>query len=67
MQAISYYENHIVHYGITFPVLTLLGDCYFRLGNTDEAVKAWEKSLEINPNQDQIKKLVDSLKKQSVP
>jgi hypothetical protein len=32
------------------------------LGNPEEALAAWEKSLEIDPNQSEIKKKVDLLK-----
>ena len=43
--------------------MNLLGTCYFKMGNREEALKAWEKSLEISPDQPQIRKLVDDLKK----
>jgi hypothetical protein len=32
------------------------------MGNREEALKAWEKSLEISPDQPKIKALVDGLK-----
>jgi len=35
---------------------------YFQLGEPEEALAAWQKSLEINPNQPQIKKSVEALK-----
>jgi tetratricopeptide (TPR) repeat protein len=41
----------------------LLGTCYYQLGNREEALRIWQKSLEISPNQENIKKLADSLKK----
>jgi len=63
-KAISYYKDHISHHGINYPALTLIGDCYYQLGDKEEALKAWEKSLEINPNQEKIKKLVDSIKQE---
>jgi tetratricopeptide (TPR) repeat protein len=37
-------------------------ECYFQLGEPDEALAAWQKSLEINQNQPQIKKSVEALK-----
>ena len=37
-------------------------ECYFQLSEPGEALAAWEKSLEINPNQPQIKKNVEALK-----
>jgi len=63
-KAISYYKDYISHFGINYAVLTLLGDCYYQEGNKEEALKAWEKSLEMNPNQEKIKILVDSIKKE---
>jgi GWxTD domain-containing protein len=61
-KAIFYYKDLISHIGLNYPTLTLMGDCYYQLGDKEEALKAWEKSLEINPNQDKIKKIVDSIK-----
>lgn len=61
--AISYYKRHLSHAGASLFVLNAIGECYSRLGNAPEALKAWEKSLEINPNQESIKKLVDELKR----
>ena len=33
------------------------------MGNKEEAVKAWTKSLELGPNQEKIRALLESLKK----
>lgn len=63
-QAISYYKDHISHHGISYSTFTLIGNCYYQLGNKEEALKAWEKSLKINPNQEKIKELVDSIKQE---
>jgi len=35
---------------------------HFRLKYFEQALEAWEKSLEINPNQPQVKKNVEALK-----
>jgi predicted negative regulator of RcsB-dependent stress response len=40
-----------------------MGDCYLQSGQTAEAVRAWERSLEINPNQEEVKKRIDSLRR----
>jgi len=61
--ALGYYKDFLSHYGTSYPVLTLIGDCYYRLGEKEEALRAWEKSLELNPEQAKIRELVDSLKK----
>jgi GWxTD domain-containing protein len=63
-EAISYYKTFLSHYGTNINILNSIGDCYNQLGNKEEALVAWQKSLELNPKQDKIRKLVDSLKKQ---
>jgi len=62
-QAISFYDKGISHFGININLLNSLGECYYRLGELGEALAAWEKSLEINPNQPEIEKKVEALKK----
>ncbi len=62
-QAIYYYDEAISHFGINFYLLNLLGECYFKIGSIEEALAAWKKSLEINPDQPEIKKLIESIKK----
>jgi GWxTD domain-containing protein len=61
-QAVSFYKKYLSHAGANISVLNTLGECYFHSGNIPEALKAWEKSLETNPNQESISKLVDQLK-----
>jgi len=43
--------------------LNSLGECYFKLGSLNEALATWEKSLEINDNQPEIKKRIKAIKK----
>jgi len=62
-EAVAHYTSYLVRFGANVDVLNFLGTCHLRLGNRDEALKAWEKSLEVSPNQEKIKDLVDSLKK----
>lgn len=61
-KAIEIFDRAISHYGLNINLLNTIGECYFQLGNAREALTAWEKSLEINPNQPQIKKNVEALK-----
>lgn len=35
-----------------------LGDTHFKLENVDEAIKAWERSLELDPKQKEVKKKI---------
>ncbi|MBE0460816.1 MAG: GWxTD domain-containing protein [Candidatus Aminicenantes bacterium] len=61
-EAIKFYKDIISHFGLRLDTLNSLGYCYYRLGDYSEARTAWKKSLEINPNQREIKKLLDSIK-----
>jgi tetratricopeptide (TPR) repeat protein len=61
-QAIAVYNKAISRYGIILDLLNSTGECYYRLGIWDKALAAWEKSLEINNHQPDIKKKVDILK-----
>jgi len=60
--AIASYKKYLSHYGTNLNILNSIGKCYFKLGNTKEALIAWEKSLEIDAQQEELKKLVDILK-----
>ncbi len=62
-RAISYYNEYLSHYGANFYILNFLGECYYRVENMQGALRAWQKSLEVNPDQEEIKKMVDMLKK----
>ncbi|MGZ5440149.1 MAG: tetratricopeptide repeat protein, partial [Candidatus Aminicenantales bacterium] len=62
-EAATYYASYLARFGANIDILNYLGTCQFQLGNTAEALKAWAKSLELNPNQEKLKALVDSLKK----
>jgi len=62
-EALTYYSGYLGRFGMNIDILNYLGTCQFQLGNREEAVKAWEKSLELAPDQDRIRKLLDSLKK----
>lgn len=62
-EAIYYYQNALSYRGNVVEILNSIGTCYLELGNKGEALRAWEKSLEVNPNQETIKKIVEELKK----
>jgi GWxTD domain-containing protein len=61
-KAIEVFDKTISHYGLNIYLLNSIGECHFRLGETDEALAAWQKSLELNPDQPQLKKIVEALK-----
>jgi len=60
--AISYYKDYLSHYGTNINVLNSIGECYYKLGNNEEAIITWEKSLEIDSKQEKLKKIVKSMK-----
>ncbi len=62
-EAASYYTTYLTRHGANIDILNYLGTCHYQLGSTAEALKAWEKSLELKPDQPQLRALVDSVKK----
>lgn len=63
-EAISYYQKALSHKGNVIGILNSIGECYFLLGNNGQALQAWQKSLEINSDQEKIKKNIEALKKE---
>lgn len=63
-QAIAYYQKYMEHEGLNYKILNAVGQCQMALGDTEEAIRAWEKSLEINPDQLEIRHLLKTLKEQ---
>jgi len=61
-EAAGYYEEYLSHFGVNINLLNNLGECYYRLGNFPRALGAWERSLQINPKQEDIKKKVEAIK-----
>ena len=62
LEAISFYQEYLSFYGTNIFILNSIGDCYFQLNNTQEALNAWEKSLEISPDQEKIKTRIRNLR-----
>jgi GWxTD domain-containing protein len=60
--ALSFYKTYLMRFGTNISVLNSLGDCHLALGQKEEALTAYEKSLEIEPNQEKIKALIRTLK-----
>lgn len=61
-QAIDYYKQYLSYFGTNINVLNAIGECYYQLGDMDEALYAWERSLQIEPNQTAIKDRVKAIK-----
>ena len=62
-EATKHYAAYLTRFGANIDILNDLGTCHYQLGNTAEALKAWTKSLELKPDQDKLRALVESLKK----
>jgi tetratricopeptide (TPR) repeat protein len=61
-RAVEIFDQAVSHFGVNINLLNAIGDCYLELGKTKEALAVWEKSLEISPNQPQIRKNVQALR-----
>ena len=64
-EAIQEYTAYLARYGLNLEILNLLGSAHHKSGNMVEALRAWKKSLEINPGQENIKKLVQSIEEKT--
>jgi len=62
-QALTLYQKYLSRFGMNLEILNLTGTCHYQLGDRTEALKVWERSLQVNPDQPDIKKLVESLKR----
>jgi tetratricopeptide (TPR) repeat protein len=60
--AVSFYADYLTHFGANSQVLNNCGDCFLQLGNKEEALKAWEKSLKLFSQQPRLKEKIAALK-----
>ncbi|MBU4329693.1 MAG: GWxTD domain-containing protein [Acidobacteria bacterium] len=61
-EAISYYKENLAYYGTNIFILNSVGDCYYQVNNMEEALNAFERSLELSPDQERIKALVKTIR-----
>ena len=61
-KALDSLRKYISSFGMKLSVLNSVGECYYALGDDENALVTWEKSLQLNPNQEDIKKAVAALK-----
>lgn len=61
--AIELLDKAIAHYGVNAVLLNSIGECYAGSEKTKEALAAFEKSLELSPDQPEVRKKVEELKK----
>jgi len=55
-KALTVLDKAVARHGSDIQLLDLIGDCYFKLGKKEEALAVWQKSLEINPDQPELKR-----------
>jgi GWxTD domain-containing protein len=60
--AVVFYKDYLAHFGTNIAILNNVGDCFVKLGNVPEALVAFERSLELDPKQENLRALVKSLK-----
>jgi len=62
-KAVTAYSDFLKKYGVKLGLLNDLGTCYLSLGDKVNALRVFEQSLQIKPDQDDIRKAVAGLKK----
>ncbi|MEN8154170.1 MAG: GWxTD domain-containing protein [Acidobacteriota bacterium] len=62
-KAIEYFRKILDYSGTNIDVLNSIGESYKRLGKNKEALVAWERSLQIMPQQKELPGKIESLKK----
>jgi GWxTD domain-containing protein len=60
--ALGIFERAILQFGQGIVLLNAVGDCQENLGRPKEALAAWEKSLQFDPAQPEIRKRFEALK-----
>jgi GWxTD domain-containing protein len=60
--AAELYDRTIAQFGVNADLLNGAGEARAALGQTKEALAAWEQSLKINPNQPDVRKKIEDLK-----
>ncbi|HRD01804.1 MAG TPA: GWxTD domain-containing protein [Candidatus Saccharicenans sp.] len=61
-KALTILDKAVAHHGSDVQLLDLIGDCYLKLGKKQEALAVWQKSLEINPDQPELRKKIQAVK-----
>lgn len=61
-EAIVYYKSYLAYFGTNIQILNSVGECYYQLGDKQEALNTWERSLELDPKQEELRKRIESLK-----
>jgi GWxTD domain-containing protein len=62
LPAINHYKDYLAHFGTNILVLNAIGECWLGLGNPAETRIAWEKSLELNAKQPELRERLNAIK-----
>lgn len=62
-RAVELLDKAISHFGVNAVLLNSTGECYAGLGKTAEALAAFQRSLELSPDQPEVRKKIEELKK----
>lgn len=62
-KAIEILDRAVNTYGTNIVLLNLIGDCYLAQGKKAEALAIWEKSLEIMPDQPELKQKIQAVRR----
>jgi GWxTD domain-containing protein len=63
-EAVKWFGKALTARGNVADALNAMGECYLEMGDKDLALKAFNKSLEVNPNQDRIKEIVKGIRRE---
>jgi Flp pilus assembly protein TadD len=62
-KAVEVLNLAVSHYGVNASMLNAIGESYLGMGRLAEALAAFEKSLQLSPDQPELRKKVEELKK----
>lgn len=62
-RAVELLERAIAGYGVNAVLLNAVGECYQGLGRIQEALAAFERSLELSPDQPEVRKRIEELRR----
>ncbi len=58
-------DRAVAHYGVNAALMNALGACYEGLDRTRDALAAYEKSLQLSPDQAEVKARIEALRKKA--
>jgi GWxTD domain-containing protein len=61
-KALDVLDQAVSHYGVNAALLNAIGESYEGLGKSPEALAAFEKSLQLSPDQPAVRKKIEDLK-----